>query len=95
MTVPRGYGGGMRYPKVLPKTAGAGLVAVGCTASLLVGCSSEDDAGQGRVTEATVIDTVPQPPSTDPQSPESLTSSESTPGNQPAQNERAETLVLR
>lgn len=76
--------GAMRTLKAFPRTACAGLVAAGCAASLLVGCSSGDEAGQGPGTETTVTDTVTQPPSTAPAQPESTSSHPSAPGEDAA-----------
>lgn len=63
----------MRIINPLPKSATTGLLAVGCAASLLVGCSSDDDPEEGATATATVTDTVTQPPASTPASEETPT----------------------
>lgn len=67
----------MRNIRTLPRTASAGLIAAGCAASLLVGCSSDDGAGES--TETTVTDTITQQPASTPSQPESATGRAPTP----------------
>ena len=63
---PETYSELMRIVRTHPRTARAGLVAAAFVASLLVGCSSDDGAGEIGNTETTVTDTITQQQTTSP-----------------------------